>query len=58
MSGLRPHCIIKIKGADLDGEMNCASARHQSPGLWRHPEDESEVYKDLDYWVELAKTLE
>lgn len=31
---------------------------HQSPGLWRHPDDESHRYKDSDYWIELAKTLE
>lgn len=37
-------------------EMNCVG--HQSPGLWRHPDDQSERYKDLDYWVDLAKTLE
>lgn len=37
-------------------EMNCVG--HQSPGLWRHPEDRSERYNDLDYWVDLAKTLE
>ena len=37
-------------------EMNCVG--HQSPGLWRHPEDQSERYRDLDYWVDLAKTLE
>ncbi|GIN21880.1 MAG TPA: FMN-dependent monooxygenase [Bacillus bacterium] len=37
-------------------EMNCVG--HQSPGLWRHPEDQSERYKDLNYWVDLAKTLE
>ncbi|WP_144462932.1 LLM class flavin-dependent oxidoreductase [Siminovitchia fortis] len=37
-------------------EMNCVG--HQSPGLWRHPEDQSDRYKDLDYWVDLAKTLE
>ncbi|RST72257.1 LLM class flavin-dependent oxidoreductase [Siminovitchia acidinfaciens] len=37
-------------------EMNCVG--HQSPGLWRHPEDQADRYKDLDYWVDLAKTLE
>ncbi|MHC2296073.1 LLM class flavin-dependent oxidoreductase [Rhizobium mongolense] len=37
-------------------DMNCVG--HQSPGLWRHPRDRSESYKDLDYWVNLAKTLE
>ncbi|MGL3804473.1 LLM class flavin-dependent oxidoreductase [Paeniglutamicibacter sp. R2-26] len=37
-------------------DMNCVG--HQSPGLWRHPEDQSARYKDLTYWTELAKTLE
>lgn len=37
-------------------DMNCVG--HQSPGLWRHPRDKSWTYKDLDYWVHLAKTLE
>jgi len=31
---------------------------HQSPGLWQHPEDESHRYKDSEYWITLAKTLE
>jgi FMN-dependent oxidoreductase (nitrilotriacetate monooxygenase family) len=37
-------------------EMNCVA--HQSPGLWRHPRDRSRDYKRLDYWIELAQTLE
>ncbi|MDR1976721.1 MAG: LLM class flavin-dependent oxidoreductase [Campylobacteraceae bacterium] len=37
-------------------EMNCVG--HQSPGLWAHPRDRSRDYKDLDYWTDLAKTLE
>lgn len=37
-------------------EMNCVT--HQSPGLWRHPQDRSRDYKTLSYWVDLAKTLE
>ncbi|MGA4786821.1 LLM class flavin-dependent oxidoreductase [Nocardia sp. AB354] len=37
-------------------DMNCVA--HQSPGLWRHPEDQSHRYKDLSYWTELAKLLE
>lgn len=36
--------------------MNCVA--HQSPGLWRHPEDQSSRYTDLRYWTELAKLLE
>lgn len=37
-------------------DMNCVA--HQSPGLWVHPEDQSHRYKDIEYWVELAKILE
>lgn len=36
--------------------MNCIV--HQSPGLWRHPRDQSLNYKHLPYWIELAKILE
>lgn len=37
-------------------EMNCIA--HQSPGLWRHPQDRSGEYKDLEYWTDLAQILE
>ena len=37
-------------------DMNCVG--HQSPGLWAHPRDRSWQYKDLEYWVDLAKQLE
>ncbi len=37
-------------------DMNCVG--HQSPGLWSHPRDKSWKYKDLDYWQDLARTLE
>ena len=37
-------------------DMNCVA--HQSPGLWRHPDDQSARYKDLTYWTELARLLE
>ncbi|BBZ76468.1 putative monooxygenase [Mycolicibacterium anyangense] len=37
-------------------DMNCVA--HQSPGLWRHPDDQSWRYKDLEYWTELARLLE
>ncbi|HCW4101717.1 TPA: LLM class flavin-dependent oxidoreductase [Acinetobacter baumannii] len=37
-------------------EMNCIA--HQSPGLWRHPQDRSVEYKDLEYWTDLAQILE
>jgi len=31
---------------------------HLSPGTWRHPRDEGKRYVDIDYWVEVAQTLE
>jgi alkanesulfonate monooxygenase SsuD/methylene tetrahydromethanopterin reductase-like flavin-dependent oxidoreductase (luciferase family) len=31
---------------------------HQSPGLWRHPEDESWRFNEIEHWVEFAKLLE
>ncbi|EDU49391.1 dibenzothiophene desulfurization enzyme A [Pyrenophora tritici-repentis] len=31
---------------------------HQSPGMWRHPDDHSHEFNDLDHWVDLAKLLE
>ncbi|RNF38893.1 LLM class flavin-dependent oxidoreductase [Planococcus salinus] len=35
------------------------SAMHNSHGLWKHPNSKRHLhYKDLDYWVELAKLLE
>jgi long-chain alkane monooxygenase len=37
-------------------DMNCVA--HQSPGLWRHPQDQSANYRDLRYWTELAQLLE
>ena len=37
-------------------DMTCVG--HQSPGLWRHPDDQSHRYKDLGYWTELARLLE
>jgi len=37
-------------------DMSCIM--HQSPGLWARPGDQSTKYKDLDYWVDLAKLLE
>lgn len=37
-------------------DMNCVA--HQSPGLWRHPDDRSASYRDLRYWTDLAQLLE
>ncbi|OHT48064.1 LLM class flavin-dependent oxidoreductase [Mycobacteroides chelonae] len=37
-------------------DMACVG--HQSPGLWRHPEDQGHQYRTLRYWTELARSLE
>jgi FMN-dependent oxidoreductase (nitrilotriacetate monooxygenase family) len=37
-------------------DMNCVG--HQSPGLWRHPDDRSADYTKLSYWTGLARLLE
>src|SRR6478736_1396073 len=37
---------------------NMTAAGHQSSGMWRHPDSQAHRYKDLDYWLDLAKTLE
>ncbi|MGX1567399.1 LLM class flavin-dependent oxidoreductase [Streptomyces sp. NPDC055506] len=37
-------------------DMACVG--HQSPGLWRHPDDQAHRYTDLDYWTGLARLLE
>ncbi|KAK1253250.1 hypothetical protein MKX07_001327 [Trichoderma sp. CBMAI-0711] len=31
---------------------------HQSPGLWRHPQDRSANFNNIHHWVELAQLLE
>ncbi len=54
------HC-----GEPFDGEekillnafnMNCIG--HINHGLWTHPRDTSTQYKTIEYWTELAQTLE
>src|SRR6202451_3709767 len=37
-------------------DMNCVG--HQSPGLWTHPRDRADTYNTLEYWTDLAQTLE
>ncbi|KAK3635132.1 hypothetical protein LTR56_014904 [Elasticomyces elasticus] len=31
---------------------------HQSPGLWRHPDDRSSNFNSIKHWIDLAKLLE
>ncbi|ODQ82587.1 hypothetical protein BABINDRAFT_29930 [Babjeviella inositovora NRRL Y-12698] len=35
-----------------------ATSGHQSPGLWKHPEDKSPEYNTIEYWTNLAELLE
>ncbi|OBT85253.1 hypothetical protein VE02_05190 [Pseudogymnoascus sp. 03VT05] len=35
-----------------------AGSGHHSPGLWRHPKDQSHRFNELEYWQDLAKLLE
>ena len=37
-------------------DMTCVG--HQAPGLWRHPQDQSHRYRDVEYWTDLARLLE
>ncbi|MUL84688.1 MULTISPECIES: LLM class flavin-dependent oxidoreductase [unclassified Mycolicibacterium] len=37
-------------------DMNCVA--HIVAGTWRHPESQAVRYKDIDYWLDLAKVLE
>lgn len=37
-------------------DMACVG--HQSPGLWRHPDDQAHRYTDLAYWTDLARLLD
>jgi long-chain alkane monooxygenase len=37
-------------------DMNCVA--HIVAGTWRHPESQAAQYKDLRYWLDLAKLLE
>ncbi|MSP30398.1 MAG: LLM class flavin-dependent oxidoreductase [Acetobacteraceae bacterium] len=37
-------------------DMNCVG--HIQHGMWRHPRDRSADYLNLDYWMNLARTLE
>ena len=31
---------------------------HHAHGMWAHPRDRSRHYKELGYWLDLARTLE
>lgn len=35
-----------------------STVSHAAVGAWRHPENQSHRYRELDYWTETARTLE
>lgn len=35
-----------------------ATVGHTAVGLWRHPSSQAHRYKDIDYWLSTARTLE
>ncbi|KAL4880255.1 luciferase-like domain-containing protein [Aspergillus karnatakaensis] len=35
-----------------------SSPTHVAPGLWRHPRNQTHRYKEISYWIELAKLLD
>ncbi|KAL6904648.1 Nitrilotriacetate monooxygenase component A/pristinamycin IIA synthase subunit A [Trichoderma evansii] len=49
--------IGKKKSLVLNAFVEMCSG-HQSPGLWRHPDDQSSRFNQIDHWTELAKLLE
>jgi hypothetical protein len=52
------YCLISRQIGILWHLTQFTGSGHQSPGLWRHPEDESHRFNDVDHWTELAKLLE
>ncbi|KAF2765634.1 Nitrilotriacetate monooxygenase component A/pristinamycin IIA synthase subunit A [Teratosphaeria nubilosa] len=41
----------------LNAFVECCSG-HQSPGLWRHPDDRSSGFNNIKHWTDLAQLLE
>lgn len=50
--------IVNWLGVEEADEDAVTGSGHQSPGLWRHPDDESWRFNEISHWVELAKLLE
>lgn len=48
----------RLKLCFADASRLLTGSGHQSPGLWRHPDDESWRFNEVEHWVDLAKLLE
>lgn len=56
MTNTSQHAIQKKQILLNAFDMN--SVGHINHGLWTHPRDESHRFNELNYWTDLAKTLE
>ena len=54
-SFLTPEEILPLRRSTLT---LVTGSGHQSPGLWRHPKDQSTRFNDVDHWTSLAQLLE
>lgn len=50
---MNPFILVIEQSAD-----SMAGSGHQSPGLWRHPDDKSFEFNKIQHWVKLAQLLE
>ncbi|EFX01678.1 xenobiotic compound family monooxygenase [Grosmannia clavigera kw1407] len=53
-----PHDLGNGKHQILLNAFDMSTIGHLSPGQWKNPKDKSATKRKLDYWIELAKTLE
>ena len=42
----------------LKTTINATRAELRGPGLWRHPKYRIQEITNIDYWIDLAKTLD
>ena len=46
--------MIKDRRIRFNG-FKCSTVAHTTAGLWRHPASQSHRYKELSFWVEIAR---
>jgi alkanesulfonate monooxygenase len=51
-------CTLDRPCTRFEADPSNVGSGHQSPGLWRHPDDHSWQFNEASHWVELAKLLE
>jgi len=50
--------VDKPKKRWILNAFNMSCAGHMAPGLWKHPDDRSTRYHDIENWTEVSKLLE